>query len=272
MQAISHLDLLLFTADPALARRAESAGIDALIVDWESKGKKERQAGHDMEIGIDTPDDLAQVATAVSCPVTVRINALGPYTEEEIELALSLGARGLMLPMARSAGEVREFLGILRGRARTIVQIETQQLVEDVEQLGLLPWDAAYVGLHDLMLSRGAQSMWDAVLDGTVEHVFRNLGGRTVGFAGVTVIGGGDPIPFTLILQELARLGAGMSFLRRSFRRELADRNLGCEVMAIRSAWTAARARGPSAVERDRLAFMSELQRLSGNRMSCVSS
>jgi hypothetical protein len=257
-----HLDLLLFTTDAALARRAETAGIDGLIVDWELKGKKERQAGHDMEIGIDTAEDLARVAAAVGCPVTVRINALGPHTGDEIDLALSLGARGIMLPMARRAAEVEEFLGILRGRARTIVQVETQELVDDLPRLRALPWDAAYVGLHDLMLSRGAPSMWEAVLDGTVEQVFRSLSGRAVGFAGVTVVGGGHPIRFSLVLQELARLGARLSFLRRTFRRELSDRNLPAEVRAIRNAWAAACARGPDAIERDRSMLYAELARL----------
>lgn len=268
----AHLELLLFTADAALARRAEAAGIDGLMIDWESKGKKERQSGHDMEIGIDTPEDLARVAAAVRCPVTVRVNALGPHTGDEIDLALSLGARGVMLPMARRAAEVEEFLGILRGRARSIVQIETQDLVDDLPRLRALPWDAAYVGLHDLMLSRGAQSMWAAVLDGTVEQIFRSLPDRVVGFAGVTVIGGGTPIRFSLILQELARLGARLSFLRRSFRRELVDRDMAAELASIRSAWAAAKARGPKATEADRLAFRLELQRLCGNPTSCASS
>lgn len=259
---VPHIDLLLFASDPALARRAETARIDGLIVDWEAKGKHERQRGHDMEIGVDTPDDLARVAAAVSLPVTVRINALGPHTAEEIDLALSRGARGVMLPMARSADEVAELLGLLRGRARTIIQIETQDLVEDLERVRPLAWDAAYVGLHDLMLSRQAQSMWDAVMDGTVEHVFRSLAGRIVGFAGVTMIGGGHPIRFSLILQELARLGARMSFLRRTFRRELADRDLPAEVQAIRGAWAAACRRGPDAVERDRATLYAELRRL----------
>jgi hypothetical protein len=150
------------------------------------------------------------------------------------------------------------------------VQVETQELVDDLPRLRALPWDAAYIGLHDLMLSRGAPSMWEAVLDGTVEHIFRALPGKVVGFAGVTVIGGGSPIRFTSILQELARLGARLSFLRRSFRRELADRDMAAEVASIRSAWVAAQARGAKATEADRLAFRLELQRLSGNPASCA--
>jgi len=256
------LELLLFTTDPALARRAELAGIDGLIVDWESKGKSLRQQGQDMEMNTDTAEDVARVASAVSCPVTVRINAVGPGCASEIDLALASGARGIMLPMARSADEVSEFLDSVAGRARTIVQIETQDLIDDLDRFAALSWDAAYIGLHDLMLSRAAHSMWEAVIDGTVERVFRSLTERSVGFAGVTVVGGGHPIRFTLILQELARLGARLSFLRRTFRRELADRDLGSEVLAIRSAWAAAQARGTAAVAADQAALLAELRRL----------
>lgn len=257
-----HLQLLLFSNDVELAQAAARAGVDGIIIDWESKGKHARQHGFDMEINADTPEDLERVAAAVELPVTVRINALSAQSGEEIALALSLGARSLMLPMAQSADEVARFLDLVDGRARTIVQIETQPLVDQLEAMGRLPWDSAYIGLHDLMLSRQAPSMWLAVLDGTVERIYRTLEGRSVGFAGATVIGGGHPIRFTQILQELARLGAGLTFLRRSFRRELQDRDMAAEITALRSAWQATRARGPEAIESDRARLYADLQHL----------
>ena len=256
------LELLLFTKDVALARDAERAGVDGLIVDWETKGKNERQSGCDMEINADTPDDVARVAAAVALPVTVRINGLSDETADEIDLALACGARRLMLPMARSADDVEHFLAIVDGRARTIVQIETQDLVEDLDALAGLAWDCAYIGLHDLMLSRRAASMWQAVTDGTVERVFRRLSDRHVGFAGATVIGGGHPIRFTQILQELARLGARLTFLRRSLRREIQDRDIAAEIAALRAAWHACQVRGPQAIESDRATLYAALKRL----------
>lgn len=259
---IEPLELLLFTNEATLAQAAEQSGVDGIIIDWESKGKTERQTGCDMEINCDTADDLTRMAAAVSLPVTVRINGLANDTADEVELALSCGARGLMLPMARSADDVAQFLEMVDGRARTIVQIETQDLVDQLEDMAALPWDSAYIGLHDLMLSRRAASMWQAVVDGTVEYIFNTLRGRSVGFAGATVIGGGRPIRFTQILQELARLGARLTFLRRSFRRELQDRNMTREINALRAAWEAGHARGPQAAEADRALLFADLQRL----------
>ena len=256
------LELLLFTTDVAFAKRAERAGVDGFLIDWETRGKTERQSGRDMEINADTVDDLARLAAAVNRPVTVRINGLGAETANEVELAIEHGASGLMLPMARAPDDVVRFLELVDGRARTIVQIETQDLVEELAALARLPWDSVYIGLHDLMLSRGAESMWHAVLDGTVENIFQTLEGRSIGFAGATVIGGGHPIRFTQILQELARLGTSLTFLRRSFRREIQDRDMNAEINAIRAAWISCRARGPQAVETDRQAFFANLGRL----------
>jgi hypothetical protein len=167
-----------------------------------------------------------------------------------------------MLPMAKSADDVARFLELVDGRARTIVQIETQALVEQLDGMAALPWDSAYIGLHDLMLSRRAASMWQAVVDGTVEHIFKTLRGRSVGFAGATVIGGGHPIRFTQVLQELARLDARLTFLRRSFRRELQDRDPKAEINALRAAWEACHARGRQAVEADRSLLFADLRRL----------
>lgn len=259
---VNPIELLLFTNDVSLARTAEQAGVDGIIIDWETKGKTERQSGCDMEINADTPDDVTRVAGAVSLPVTVRVNGLSADSAKEIDQALSCGARSLMLPMAQSADDVARFLDLVGGRARTIVQIETQALVEELDGMAALPWDSAYIGLHDLMLSRRAASMWRAVLDGTVERIYQTLQGRSVGFAGATVIGGGHPIRFTQILQELARLGARLTFLRRSFRRELQDRDMASEIATLRAAWTACHARGPQAVEADRARLFTDLQRL----------
>jgi len=262
--SVDPLELLLFTTDVGFAQEAERAGVDGFLVDWETRGKTERQSGRDMEINTDTVDDLARLVEAVNRPVTVRINGLGPDTNHEVELAISNGAKRLMLPMAKSADEVARFLDLVSGRAGTIVQIETQPLVEAVDDLATLQWDLAYIGLHDLMLSRGAASMWSAVLDGTVEHIFRTLKHRSVGFAGATVIGGGHPIRFTRILQELARLGARVTFLRRSFRREIQDRDMKTEIAALRAAWEAFNTRGPEAIEADRAALYGDLQRMVG--------
>lgn len=227
------MKLFLFTTDVSLAQQAAAGGVYSIIVDWEHKGKTERQVGHNLEINTDTPADVTRLKAATSIPITVRVNPVDAHSLEEINTALESGADIIMLPMARSAGEVATFLSLVNGRAKTLVQIETQQLVEDMESFVQLDWDFAYIGLNDLMISRGGTHIWEALADGTVEKITQQLAGRQYGFGGVTVVDGGIPLPFSLLVAEYARLGCELSFLRRTFKREVAGRDVVKELRAI---------------------------------------
>ena len=253
------MDLRLFHTTTEFARRAAAAGVTGLIVDWENQDKHARQAGHDTEINRHTAVDLAAAVAEGGLPVTVRVNGLGSGGCAEIDRAVDGGATTIMLPMARSAGEVEEFLARVDGRARTLVQIETRELADDVARLARLPWDEVFIGLNDLMISRGGRWLWEPLWDGTVERLCGELAGRRHGFGGVTVLGGGEPLRFTDLLREYARLGTSLGFLRRTFYREVAGRDLGLELAAVRAAWAAARARDAAAVEADRRAFYARL-------------
>ncbi|MFP4228729.1 MAG: hypothetical protein ACLFTE_07875, partial [Salinivenus sp.] len=241
----SALQLLLFTTDLSFAQEAEAAGVSSVIVDWEQRGKAQRQHGYATEINTDTPEDVARLASALSIPVTVRIDSARRRWDEEVACALDHGARRLMLPMAHTVADVDRFLTVVNGRAETIVQIETQSLVDQCADLRKLPWDHAYVGLNDLMISRKGNWLWEPFLDGTVDWIYDQLHGRSVGIGGVTVVGGGFPIPFIDLLREMARLGCQLSFLRRTFKREIEDRRLKPELQAVQAVWQAACQRGP---------------------------
>ena len=256
------LDLYLFSTDVASARAAEAAGVASVIVDWEHHGKAGRQRGYDTELNAGTAADVRALADALSIPVTVRVDSLRGQCGADVERALDAGAETLMLPMAESAADVERFLTLVRGRARTLVQLETASLVDRVATIRDLPWDSAYVGLNDLMISRRADWLWTPLLDGTLDRVFDALAGRPVGFGGVTVMGGGHPIPFSLLLREMERLSCRLSFLRRTFWREIEGRDVAAELDAVRAAWRAARLRSPEAVARDHAA----LQALLGER------
>ena len=236
------------------ARRAAEAGVTSLVIDWENQAKHARQKGYDTEINRHTVAQLDEVVRSVAIPVTVRINGL-PGGESEIETALDYGARILMLPMARSAREVEKFVKRVRGRAKTIVQIETQELVADCANLKSVPWDYAFIGLNDLMISREGNWLWEPLYDGTLDEVCGHLAGRQIGFGGITVVGGGEPLRFTDLLREYGRLGCTFSFLRRTFQKEIGDRDLGAELRAVQGAWAATSQRGPIAVEQDHRDF-----------------
>ncbi|MEO6568736.1 MAG: hypothetical protein ABIO94_08220 [Opitutaceae bacterium] len=248
------LDLFLFVTTVTFARRAAEAGVTSLVIDWENPAKHARQRGYDTPTNRHTVAQLDEVVKSVAIPVTVRINAL-PGGEAEMETALDYGARILMLPMARSAREVEKFVKRVRGRAKTVVQIETLELVADCANLKTVPWDYAYIGLNNLMAARAGNWLWEPLCDGTLDGVCGQLAGRQLGFGGITIVGGGEPLRFTDLLREYDRLGCTFSFLHRTFQREIGDRDLGSELRAVQGAWAATTQRGPIAVQQDQQDF-----------------
>ena len=245
------MELFLFTTETDFALKAEKAGIDSVIVDWEHIGKEERQRQYDTETNRDTPEDVHKLSKVLKIPVTVRVNKLGEHTPHEVGKAIENGARILMLPMARTIRDVETFLAIVSKRAKTIIQIETVDLVTQMSELSRLNWDYVYIGLHDLMIERGGRVIWEAVLDGTVQKILEPLHGRLYGFGGITVLGGGDPINFEYILHELTRLNCSLSFLRRTFKKEIMDRNMEAEIKALRAFIECSLQRGPQAMQHD---------------------
>jgi hypothetical protein len=164
---------------------------------------------------------------------------------------LDNGAKILMLPMAHTVEEVKIFLKLVDGRAKTIIQIETPALATEAAALTMLDWDYAYIGLNDLMVATGKSSIWQALFDGTAESICKQLKGRAYGFGGSTILGGGEPIINALILHELIRLGGSISVMRRTFKKELLDRDFNLEIKALREFVKCSESRGPQAILQD---------------------
>jgi len=68
--------LLYFSTQPVRIAEAVAAGIDTVIVDCESLGKVDRQAGADTQINRDTMDDLRRVRECTSARVACRIKPI----------------------------------------------------------------------------------------------------------------------------------------------------------------------------------------------------
>ncbi|MBM7066458.1 aldolase/citrate lyase family protein [Actibacterium sp. 188UL27-1] len=254
-------ELFLFTSDDAIASQAISAGVDGIVIDWEHVGKSDRQLNYDTEINADTVEDVARLhATVPTANILVRIEAAPGIMEDQVEAAIGAGAATLMLPMARSARDVEVFLNAVNGRAKSVIQIETQDLFERCGDLKDLEWDYAYIGLNDLAISRGREWLFEAFVDGTVDDIFETLPERKIGLGGLTVVSGGAPLPFPKLFSEMARLGCAMTFMRRSFHREIVGRDLKSELDAARSLWHAFDQRGPEAVAHDHRLFIEAVE------------
>ena len=250
------IDAFLFSTDPAFAGAAVEAGAAGVIVDWEHRGKRERQLGADTQVNTDTPADLDRIRAATAGRVLCRVNGWGPGSEREIDLAVALGADEVLLPMVRGLAEVDAALAVLDGRCGLGILVETTDAVERTEELVSRPLSRLYVGLNDLMIDRGGRNLFTPLVDGTVERVRAATPARIpFGVAGLTLPDRGWPIPCRLLAGELARLDASFTFLRRSFQADVAGRDLAVELPRILASVAAARSR-PS---RQRAADRAEL-------------
>lgn len=243
--------LLLFSTDTALVRRAVQAGLDGVIVDWEWIGKTQRQTGADTQINCNTLEDLEHVRQATSATVICRVNQSGPTTESELESAIRAGVDEILLPMVRTPIEVERAIDRVRGRCGVGILIETMPALRCLDRLSSLPLTRVYVGLNDLAIERQTANIFTALVDGTVETI-RQAFQVPFGVAGLTLPDRGYPIPSQLLVGEMARLDAGFSFLRRSFLADIRGRDLMVELPRMLHAMDTARLRSSEVVTQER--------------------
>lgn len=259
------MELLLFTHDPDYAAAAATAGVDALVVDWEHRGKQSRQDGFDTEINFAGPDELAAIRRAApGARVICRINNT-PGRREEARLAQELGADEILLPMVRNLDEVMETMDALLPGRSLGVMAETAAGLALAPELAGLPLARVYAGLNDLRIERGSGGLFDPLSDGTLDR-FRSIWRGRFSAAGATLPEKGAPVPCRLLLGELVRLECDYLVSRRSFRRDIPKERLPEGVAAIRAAWTALRARSPERTAEDREAFLAHVH----GRLPCA--
>lgn len=220
------LKLMYITNRPEIAQIAESAGVDRIFVDMEFIGKDARQGGMDTVKSHHTVRDVAVIKQSVAkAEVLVRVNPihdeLPDYcsSKDEINAVIDAGADIIMLPYFKTVEEVKTFLGMVNGRARTMLLLETPEAVDLVDEILELPGiDEIHIGLNDLSIGYKRRFMFELLADGTVEKLcfkFRKKG-VPFGFGGVASVGKGT-LPSEFIIKEHYRLGSGCVILSRSF-------------------------------------------------------
>lgn len=264
-------DLFLFSTDARTIREAIAAGVAGVIVDWEQAGKIERQRHADTEINEQTIEDLHAVRATTNAKVLCRINPFGVTTEREVEDAIAAGVDEILLPMVRTVEEVGVTLDLVRERCGVGILVETVDAVEHAAMLARLPLSRVYVGLNDLMIDRGHASIFTAVLDGTVARI-RSTFNLPFGFAGLTLVDRGYPVPCRLLMAEMSRLGCHFTFLRRSFHRDMRGHALGEEIPRILGAMASASERSSAAIARDREELSVAIQRARFDQPAAVPS
>ena len=215
------LKLMYITNDPAVAKIAADAGVDRIFIDMEVLGKAERQGGMDTVQSHHTPEDIAKVRAAIDdqAEIMARVNPLNPNSQTEIDDAIANGADVIMLPMWRTADDLRQLVHMVNGRAKVMPLLETDTAAEHLlEALAVRGIDQMHIGLNDLHLCYHQRFMFQLLTDGTVDRLCAELREASIpyGFGGVGRPGSGM-LPAECIIAEHYRLGSQYVILSRSF-------------------------------------------------------
>lgn len=215
------LKLMYITNDPAVAKIAADAGVDRIFIDMEVLGKAERQGGMDTVRSNHVPEDIAKVRIAVgrSAEIMARVNPLNPNSQTEIDASIENSADVIMLPMWRTADDLRQLVSMVDGRAKVMPLLETDTAADNLPEAVKVPGiDQMHIGLNDLHLCYHQKFMFQLLARGTVDRLCAQLRGANVpyGFGGVGRPGSGT-LPAEFIIGEHYRLGSQYVILSRSF-------------------------------------------------------
>lgn len=214
------LTYMYITNRPQVARIAQTAGVNRVWIDLEYMGKDQRQKGMDSVKSRHQLSDIRSIRPLLrESALQVRVNPLHDGSQAEITAAIDYGADIVMLPMWKTADDVKRFVELVDGRARVLLLLETKEADRNLARaLAVKGVDEIHIGLNDLHLSYQKKFMFELLSDGTVERLCRQIGeaGLPYGFGGVAKLGGGA-VPAELVLAEHYRLGSSMAILARSF-------------------------------------------------------
>lgn len=204
-----------------LVQQYDKIGVDRIFVDLEINGKYQRQGHLDTVISNHHIDDVKKIKPLLShAQLLVRINPVYSGTQDEVEQCISSGADVLMLPMFKTADEVRFFIKKINKRAKVCLLLETAQALCRIDDiLKVEGIDEIHIGLNDLHLALGLDFMFELLSGGVVEYLVNKIkrAGIAFGFGGVATCDGGL-VNGALVLSEHVRLGSSMVIMSRAFK------------------------------------------------------
>lgn len=234
------LTLMYITNNPITAQIAQEAGVDRIWIDMEYIGKDKRQGGMDTVKNHHTIDDIKKLRPIVTnAELMVRVNPLHTATadycssEDEINQAIEAGADVIMLPMFRTADDVKRFVSCVNGRAKVQLLVETAEAAANMDSILEVPGiDEIHIGLNDLHLAMHKTFMFELICDDTVAGLCKKIKAKGIkyGFGGIARVGYGM-LPAEHIIAEHYHLGSTAAILSRGF----CDANIVKDPMEIES-------------------------------------
>lgn len=220
------IKLMYITNNPGVAKIAENVGVDWIFLDMEFIGKDSRQGGLDTVQNHHTVKDVQNIKAAVkTAKVLVRVNPIHdalpdyPSSKDEIDATIAAGADIIMLPFFKTVEEVKTFIKLVDGRAKTLLLMETVEAANLVDEILEVPGiDMIHLGLNDMHLELGMKFMFELLANGTVEKLGEKIKAKGIpfGFGGIATLDGGALLG-SMVLKEHVRLGSSMVIVSRSF-------------------------------------------------------
>ena len=220
------LTLMYITNNPITAQIAQEAGVDRIWIDMEYIGKDERQGGMDTVKNQHTIEDIKKMRPIVTnAELMVRVNPLHTATddyygsEDEINQSIEAGADVIMLPMFKTADDVKRFVSYVDGRAKVQLLVETAEAAAKIDSILEVPGvDEIHIGLNDLHLAMHKAFMFELICDDTVASLCKKMKAKGIkyGFGGIARVGYGM-LPAEYIIAEHYHLGSTAAILSRGF-------------------------------------------------------
>ena len=220
------LTLMYITNNPVTAQIAQKAGVDRIWIDMEYIGKDKRQGGMDTVKNHHTINDIKKLRPIVTnAELMVRVNPLHTATadycssENEINQAIEAGADIIILPMFRTADDVKKFVSYVDGRAKVQLLVETAEATANIDSILEVPGiDEVHIGLNDLHLAMHKTFMFELICDDTVSNLCNKIKEKGIkyGFGGIARVGYGM-LPAEHIIAEHYHLGSTAAILSRGF-------------------------------------------------------
>jgi hypothetical protein len=212
--------LILITKDPKVAKIAQNASVDWIMVDMEYIGKSERQKNRNTVISRHTIEDVKNIRAIINqSKLVVRINPIGQWSKNEIQEVISAGADIIMLPYFKDSQEVQYFVDTVNGNIKTCLLVETVEAVNNIDNILKVDGiDYIHIGLNDLNIQRKTTFMFEFLSDGSLDKLANHIKSKKIpfGFGGMARIGKLKP-PAECILAEHYRLESDGVILAREF-------------------------------------------------------
>ncbi len=216
------LQLILITDSPDIAVKAQTSGVDIVMVDLEIIGKQSRQGGLNTIISNHSIESIApirEILDKTKTKLMVRINPLYKGSQQEIDVVIENGADLIMVPMFKSKNELQTICNFIDGRCGVVPLLETTQALLRIDDiLDIQNFEFIHLGLNDLRISLGISFLFEVVSGGLIEYAGMKILNKQMkfGFGGIARMDSGE-LPGKLVLSEHVRLGSNAVILSRAF-------------------------------------------------------